>query len=98
MHTTTSEDLHYLTTEKRRILSELETWVLECPEVDFCGSRFDTRDGSVHIVVGGASTRRMSITATAWLTRMQEMLPGVPLKLEIVRGKLKEQGAAPTPQ
>ena len=82
-------DMNYLTEEKRRLLGELEDWVLECPEVSFCGAAFDTRDGSVRLVVGGASATRMGITAGAWLARMQESLPGMNIQLQIVRGKLR---------
>lgn len=91
-------DTKYLTEEKRRILGELEDWVLECPEVLFCGASFDTRDGSVRLVVGGTSATRMGITAGAWLARMQEQLPDTNLQLQIVRGKLKKQGTAPASQ
>lgn len=90
--------MNYLTEDKRRILGELEDWVLECPEVEFCGASFDTRDSSVRLVVGGASAARMGITANAWLTRMQEQLPDTNLQLQIVRGKLKKKGEAPASQ
>ena len=90
-------DIPFLDDEKKRILAEFETWMLQCPEVAFCGVSYNTQEGAVHVVVGGASTRRMAITAGSWIARLQEHLPDVPLKLQLVRGQLKNHSSTASP-